>query len=81
MRRLVRSCAAVAVLVVVARAAEIVIGAQGDLTVLPVQGNVYALVGPGGNSTVQIGPEGPLLVDTQPAAMSARMLDLSLIHI
>jgi glyoxylase-like metal-dependent hydrolase (beta-lactamase superfamily II) len=74
MRRLVRLCVAVAVLVVAARAAEIVIGAQGDLTVLPVQGNVYALVGPGGNSTVQIGSEGPLLVDTQPAAMSARVL-------
>ena len=75
MRRLVRSCLAVAVLVVAARAAEIVIGAQGDLIVLPVQGNVYALVGPGGNSTVQIGSEGPLLVDTQPAAMSARVLE------
>ncbi len=33
------------------------------------------LVGPGGNSTVQIGSEGPLLVDTQPAAMSARVLE------
>jgi glyoxylase-like metal-dependent hydrolase (beta-lactamase superfamily II) len=66
---------AAAVLVVAARAAEIVIGAQGDLTVLPVQGNVYALVGPGGNSTVQIGSEGLLLVDTQPAAMSARVLE------
>ena len=49
--------------------------AQGDLTVLPVQGNVYVLVGPGGNSTVQIGSEGPLVVDTQPAAMSVRLLD------
>src|SRR4030095_2522990 len=49
--------------------------AQGDLTVLPVQGNVYVLVGPGGNSTVQTGSEGPLVVDTQPAAMSVRLLD------
>ena len=35
------------------------------------QGNVYVIVGPGGNTTVQIGPEGPLVVDTQPAALSA----------
>lgn len=56
MRRIVRSCMAVVVLVVAARAAEIAIGAQGDLAVLPAQGNVYVLVGPGGNSTVQIGP-------------------------
>ena len=75
MRRLVRWCVAVAVLVVTAGAAEIVIDAQGDLTVLPAQGSVYVLVGPGGNSTVQIGSEGPLLVDTQPAAMSARVLE------
>ena len=33
------------------------------------------LVGPGGNTTVQIGSEGPLVVDTQPAAMSARVLE------
>jgi glyoxylase-like metal-dependent hydrolase (beta-lactamase superfamily II) len=43
--------------------------------VLPVQGNVYVLAAAGGNTTVQIGSEGPLLVDTQPAAMSARVLE------
>ena len=48
----------------------IVIDAQGDLTVLPAQGSVHVLAGPGGNSAVQIGSEGPLMVDTQPA-MSA----------
>ena len=45
------------------------------LEVLPVQGNVFVIVGPGGNTTVQIGPEGPLVVDTQPAALSGAVLD------
>jgi cyclase len=50
--------------------------AQGDLQVLPVQGNVFLLASPAGNTTVQVGPEGPLLVDTQRAATSARVLEL-----
>ncbi|HET9833926.1 MAG TPA: hypothetical protein VFP91_19520, partial [Vicinamibacterales bacterium] len=49
--------------------------AQQRLEVLPVQGNVFVIVGPGGNTTVQIGPEGPLVVDTQPAALSGTVLD------
>jgi glyoxylase-like metal-dependent hydrolase (beta-lactamase superfamily II) len=48
--------------------------AQADLEVLPVQGQVSALVSAVGNAAVQIGPDGPLVVDTQPAAMSGRML-------
>jgi glyoxylase-like metal-dependent hydrolase (beta-lactamase superfamily II) len=47
----------------------------GALQVLPVQGNVFVLAGPGGNSTVQIGPEGPLIVDTQPAAVSEKVIE------
>ncbi len=35
-----------------------------DIEALPVRGNVYMLVGAGGNSTVQIGPQGVLVVDT-----------------
>ena len=42
---------------------------------LPVQGNVFVLAGPDGNSTVQIGPEGPLVVDTQPAALSEKVIE------
>ena len=42
---------------------------------LHVQGNVYMLVGAGGNITVQAGDEGVLLVDTGVAAMSAKVLD------
>ena len=55
-------------------------GAQGtqsgssDLHVLPVQGNIYMLVGDGGNVTVQIGKEGVLVVDTGLAASSDRLL-------
>jgi glyoxylase-like metal-dependent hydrolase (beta-lactamase superfamily II) len=56
-------------------AASVLLRAQGDLHVLPVQGNVFVVASAGGNTTVQVGPEGPLLVDTQPAAMSAGVLD------
>jgi cyclase len=38
------------------------------------QGNVYMLVGAGGNVTVQIGAEGVVLVDTQFAPMSNKIL-------
>ena len=36
-----------------------------DFRTLPVQGNVYMLVGARGNTTVQVGDEGVLVVDTQ----------------
>jgi glyoxylase-like metal-dependent hydrolase (beta-lactamase superfamily II) len=51
------------------------IDAQGALEVLPVQGQVHVLVGPDGNTTVQVGSDGPLIVDAQPAAMSPRVLE------
>jgi cyclase len=41
----------------------------GAIEVLPVQGNVYMLVGPGGNVTIQVGSDGVLLVDTMSAPM------------
>lgn len=47
-------------------------GAQ--IHILPVQGNVHMLVGPVGNSTVQIGADGVLIVDTQYAPLSDRIL-------
>ena len=37
---------------------------DGEVHVLPVQGNVYMVVGAGGNITVQVGPEGVLIVDS-----------------
>jgi glyoxylase-like metal-dependent hydrolase (beta-lactamase superfamily II) len=40
----------------------------------PVQGKVYMLTGAGGNVTVQEGPDGVLLVDTQFAPMAPKIL-------
>ncbi|PYS19110.1 MAG: hypothetical protein DMG17_03695, partial [Acidobacteria bacterium] len=37
---------------------------DGDLHILPVQGNIYMLVGAGANITVSAGYDGTLLVDT-----------------
>jgi len=45
-----------------------------EIHVLPVQGNVYMLIGDGGNITVQTGKEGVLLVDAGLAAMSDKLL-------
>ncbi|HEY6613196.1 MAG TPA: hypothetical protein VIZ32_01715, partial [Vicinamibacterales bacterium] len=47
----------------------------GSLEVLPAQGAVHVLAAAGGNTTVQIGSEGPLLVDTQPAALSEKVIE------
>jgi cyclase len=47
---------------------------DAEIHVLPVQGNVYMLVGDGGNITVQIGKEGILLVDTGLAQKSDQLL-------
>src|SRR5215510_973109 len=38
------------------------------------QGNIYMLVGAGGNVTIQVGSEGVLMVDTQFAPMSNKLL-------
>jgi len=42
--------------------------------VLPVQGNIYMMVGAGGNSTISIGKDGVLVVDTQFAPVAPKML-------
>jgi cyclase len=47
----------------------------GALQLLPAQGNVHVLAAAGGNTTVQIGSEGPLVVDTQPAGLSERVIE------
>src|SRR5437773_10851253 len=36
----------------------------GHVHIEPVRGNIYMLAGDGGNVTLQVGPEGALLVDT-----------------
>jgi cyclase len=45
-----------------------------EVHVLHVQGNVYMLVGAGGNITAQIGDDGVLLVDTSYEQMSAKVV-------
>src|SRR5262245_34087259 len=52
------------------RAQQASAAAASDLHVLPVQGNVYMLVGPGGNITIQTGKDGVLLVDTMVEALA-----------
>ena len=47
----------------------------GEIQVLPVQGNVSVLATSGGNTTVQIGSEGPLVVDAQPAGLSEKVIE------
>ena len=49
-------------------------GSDGQVHVMRVRGNVYMLVGAGGNITVQAGPEGVLVVDTGVASMSEKVL-------
>ena len=44
-----------------------------ELHMIPVQGNVYMLIGAGGNMTVQIGGDGVLLVDTMFAPLAPRI--------
>jgi cyclase len=47
--------------------------ADAEIHILPVQGNVYMLVGAGGNITVQIGDDGVLLVDAGLAGTSDKV--------
>jgi cyclase len=53
--------------------AEPVFG-QTQLEVLPAQGNVFMIAGPGGNTAVQVGHEAVVVVDTQTAAVSDELL-------
>ena len=45
-----------------------------ELSVLPVQGNIYMLAGAGGNISVQVGDEGVLVVDTQFAPLAPKIM-------
>jgi glyoxylase-like metal-dependent hydrolase (beta-lactamase superfamily II) len=49
-------------------------GGAGEIHVLPVQGNIYMLVGAGANITVSAGIDGVMLVDTGGAQMSDKVL-------
>jgi len=48
---------------------------NGEVHLLPVQGNISMLVGAGGNITVQAGEDGILLVDAGVATMSDKVLE------
>ncbi len=48
--------------------------AAGPINILPVRGNIYMLVGAGGNITASVGREGVLLVDTGSAQMSDKLI-------
>jgi glyoxylase-like metal-dependent hydrolase (beta-lactamase superfamily II) len=47
---------------------------DGNVEVVPVQGNVHLVAGSGANITVQVDPEGVMLVDASVAAMSEKVL-------
>ena len=74
MSPLIRLVLPVTAAALTAWAAAPLVRAQVDLEVLAAQGQVSALVSAAGNAAVQIGPDGPLVVDTQPAALSDRVL-------
>src|SRR5262249_46822562 len=46
---------------------------DGQVHILPVQGNVYMLVADGTNVTASLGPQGVLLVNTGSAAMTEKL--------
>jgi cyclase len=48
--------------------------AAGDLQVIPVQGNIYMIVGAGANITASVGDNGVLLVDSGNAASSDKVI-------
>ena len=57
-------------LIVVANAQQAGMPDDAEIHILPVQGNVYMLVGAGANITVQAGDEGVLVVDTGGARLT-----------
>jgi glyoxylase-like metal-dependent hydrolase (beta-lactamase superfamily II) len=61
-------------LIVLAAACHSAWGAEPDFEALPAQGNVFMIAGPGGNTTVQIGHEAVVLVDTQTADTGDELL-------
>ena len=48
---------------------------DGQIHVWHVQGNVYMLVGDGGNIAVQVGDQGALLVDSGSGRLSEKVVD------
>jgi glyoxylase-like metal-dependent hydrolase (beta-lactamase superfamily II) len=46
-----------------------------EIDVVPVRGGIYMLVGAGGNTTIQVGNDGVMVVDTQFAPLSTKLLN------
>ena len=61
-------------LLVIFAAAGLLSAQDSEVHVWPVQGNIYMIVGAGGNVTVQKGKDGVLVVDTGLASMSDKTL-------
>ena len=47
---------------------------DGEIHILPVQGNIYMLVGDGGNIALQIGDQAPLVVDTGEGRLTDKVI-------
>jgi len=47
---------------------------DGDVHIMPVQGNVYMLIADGSNITVSVGPDGVVMVDTATERMSDKVI-------
>lgn len=58
--------------------AQVELSTDPDLHILPVQGNVYMLVGAGGNIAVSVGGDGILLVDSGRQEMAEKVLKVAL---
>ena len=57
--------------------AAVQVSAQQALDVVHVRGNLYMIAGPDGNSTVQFGRDGVLVVDPQPKTTSAMLQEVA----
>ena len=58
--------------------AQVELSTDPNLHILPVQGNIYMLVGAGGNIAVSVGGDGILLVDSGRQDMADRVLKVTL---
>ena len=57
-----------------ARAPQIQPPPAGEIEILPIRGNLYVLLGAGGNITASVGPDGVLLVDAGSANMTDKVI-------
>ncbi len=67
-----RACAGL--FAMAAAAAPLVAQGSSTLEVIAVRGGVHMIAGPNGNTTVQVGGDGVLIVDPQPGALTAGLL-------